>query len=88
MMNDVPRLATITEECEIKQNGATRAIFYKGVPLFMTLARTLYGYDIFITEEYMGDPYVLYCKDEQDDYFVYKMWDSKEKAQEWLTNPK
>lgn len=59
-----------------------------------TIALWAYGmgeFEVFVAEpevnEEYSEPYMLLCKDSEDDYYTYGNWDTLDELKEWLRNP-
>jgi hypothetical protein len=72
-----------------RPGSPAKAIFYRDVPLWDTVAESLEQYDFFLAERdhAWGDRCELICKDDCGDHYAYGEWTNLAAALSWLRNP-
>jgi hypothetical protein len=72
-----------------RPGSPAKAIFYRDVPLWDTVAESLEQYDFFLAERdhAWGDRWELICKDDCGDHYAYGEWTNLAAALSWLRNP-
>lgn len=69
--------------------GFEQNICYKGYPLWRTSSASIEDYNFFLIDELKETGYIyLMCRDEFEDLYIGKKWETIEEAQDWLETPK